>query len=142
MIKWERGKLAEFTSPAPIKHFKPTEFECGCGKCKEQTIEYTLLVKLDALRSALKQPIRINSGFRCESHNKIVGGEPNSQHLVGFAADIVVSGYSDDDYIRLLIMARTYNFTGFGLYNGRIHLDVRGSYPMDLYFWDKRYGKL
>ena len=33
-------------------------------------------------------PIIINSGFRCESVNKAVGGVRNSQHLKGQAADI------------------------------------------------------
>ena len=33
-------------------------------------------------------PIVINSGFRCESVNRKVGGVSNSQHLFGQAADI------------------------------------------------------
>ena len=33
-------------------------------------------------------PIRINSGYRCPELNKAVGGEANSQHLLGEAADI------------------------------------------------------
>ena len=33
-------------------------------------------------------PIIINSGFRCESVNRKVGGVARSQHLVGQAADI------------------------------------------------------
>jgi putative chitinase len=33
-------------------------------------------------------PIIINSGFRCESVNRRVGGVRNSQHLIGQAADI------------------------------------------------------
>ena len=33
-------------------------------------------------------PIIINSGFRCESVNRKVGGVAGSQHLIGQAADI------------------------------------------------------
>jgi len=33
-------------------------------------------------------PIIINSGFRCDSVNRKVGGVKNSQHLFGQAADI------------------------------------------------------
>ena len=33
-------------------------------------------------------PIIINSGFRCETVNRKVGGVGNSQHLIGQAADI------------------------------------------------------
>ena len=36
-------------------------------------------------------PIIINSGYRSEAVNKIVGGAPNSNHLSGCAADIKVS---------------------------------------------------
>ena len=33
-------------------------------------------------------PILINSGYRCETVNRRVGGVPNSQHRLGQAADI------------------------------------------------------
>ena len=33
-------------------------------------------------------PILINSGYRCEAVNRLVGGVSNSQHLIGQAADI------------------------------------------------------
>ena len=35
--------------------------------------------------------IRITSGYRCEELNNMVGGKPNSQHLLGQAADIHLS---------------------------------------------------
>ena len=35
--------------------------------------------------------IRITSGYRCEELNNMVGGIPNSQHLLGQAADIHLS---------------------------------------------------
>ena len=45
---------------------------------------------LQPLRNALGCPIVISSGFRCAVLNKKVGGQPNSQHLMGQAADLVV----------------------------------------------------
>lgn len=45
---------------------------------------------LQPLRNALGCPIVITSGFRCAVLNKKVGGQPNSQHLMGQAADLVV----------------------------------------------------
>ena len=38
------------------------------------------------------EPIIINSGYRSPAVNKAVGGAPNSNHLIGCAVDIHVSG--------------------------------------------------
>jgi zinc D-Ala-D-Ala carboxypeptidase len=48
---------------------------------------------LEPLRTALKKPIKISSGYRCPELNKAVGGAPKSQHLDGQAADIQGAGY-------------------------------------------------
>jgi zinc D-Ala-D-Ala carboxypeptidase len=43
---------------------------------------------LQPVRDLLKTPIVINSAFRSEKVNQKVGGVSNSQHRLGFAADI------------------------------------------------------
>lgn len=43
---------------------------------------------LDPLREAIGCPIYVNSGYRSQQLNAIVGGVPNSQHCKGEAADI------------------------------------------------------
>jgi uncharacterized protein YcbK (DUF882 family) len=43
---------------------------------------------LEPAREKLGGAIIVNSGYRCERHNKAVGGVANSQHLRGEAADI------------------------------------------------------
>lgn len=48
-----------------------------------------LLMVLDAFRDFINKPIIITSTYRDENHNKIVGGSPTSQHLVGCAIDFV-----------------------------------------------------
>ena len=47
---------------------------------------------LEPLRVAMGEPVKINSGYRCEKLNKAVGGVYNSQHLKGQAADICIDG--------------------------------------------------
>lgn len=47
---------------------------------------------LDPLRESLGRPVIINSGFRNEAVNRLVGGSKSSQHRFGEAADIVVPG--------------------------------------------------
>ena len=43
---------------------------------------------LQPIRDKWHEPIIINSGYRCERLNDIVGGSKTSQHLKGEAADI------------------------------------------------------
>ena len=49
-----------------------------------------LLVKfvLQPLSEALNKPIKVTSGYRSESLNKLIGGSKRSQHCKGQAADI------------------------------------------------------
>jgi len=43
---------------------------------------------LQPLRNAWGAPLRINSGYRCQRLNELVGGSKTSQHMKGEAADI------------------------------------------------------
>ena len=53
---------------------------------------YLCAYVLEPLRVAMKEPIKIGSGFRCEALNKAVGGVSNSQHMKGQAVDICIDG--------------------------------------------------
>lgn len=44
---------------------------------------------LEQVRMLLGTPIHVNSGFRSEALNKIVGGQASSQHCQGLAADFI-----------------------------------------------------
>lgn len=73
----------------PSDFFKREEFACKCG-CGYDTVDAELLDVLVELRHRFGEPIVINSGCRCDTHNTNVGGSPKSQHLLGRAADIAV----------------------------------------------------
>ena len=49
---------------------------------------------LQPLRDKLTRPIIVTSGYRSPELNKLVGGASNSQHVLGQAVDIQVSGMS------------------------------------------------
>ena len=79
-----------------MKYFTMNEFECHCG-CRmpdSARVNIVALVEevLDPAREILGRPIVVNSGYRCERHNRDVGGVRNSQHLRGEAADIAPAG--------------------------------------------------
>lgn len=71
-------------------HFNVSEFKCKCGGSHDTKLDTTLADKLEKLHKALNcSKIIINSGYRCSSHDKNVGGSGTGQHVNGCAADIV-----------------------------------------------------
>ena len=91
-----------------IRYFTRSEFRCPCGKCggfpKEP--EEKLMRILDDIREHFGVPITIvplppnnphagGSGVRCQAYNDSLSGSvPNSRHVQGKAADIIVRGFS------------------------------------------------
>ena len=110
------------------KNFKRREFACRC--CGEVKVVPELVANLQVLRDEAGVPLAINSGYRCEKHNKAVGGSPNSQHVQGTAADIRPLGdMSLKDLCQLAEKIPGFASGGIGYYpiSGFIHLDVRGT---------------
>ncbi|THD35700.1 MAG: peptidase M15A [Sphingomonas sp.] len=52
---------------------------------------------LEPIRAHYGRPIRINSGYRSARVNQAVGSSPSSQHRLGEAADIEISGVANRD---------------------------------------------
>jgi len=71
-----------------MKFFKNEEFNCKCRKCNEHHMDMEILEMLETARVFADIPFKINSAWRCEEHNKKVGGTPTSSHLLGKAVDI------------------------------------------------------
>ena len=72
-------------------------------KINNLTTNNNIVSKLKLLAEHVLQPVRdhygkpvvINSGYRCPSLNKAVGGASTSQHLKGEAADFEIMGLSN-----------------------------------------------
>lgn len=68
-----------------MKWFDLNEFKCKC--CKQLPAEAWMHVEylgdnvLDPVRDVFGRAIKVNSGYRCEKHNRKVGGAKHSQHL-------------------------------------------------------------
>lgn len=56
---------------------------------------------LDPIREYIREPIYINSGYRCEKLNDLINGAESSQHLTGQAVDFTVRGMTAKDYKQL-----------------------------------------
>lgn len=104
-------------------NFKVREFRCKDGS--DPVLVHPELVKvLQDIRTHFGRPITINSAFRTPEYNKKVGGERQSQHLYGRAADIVIPGVSPKkvaEYAETLLP----NTGGIGIYSNFTHIDCR-----------------
>lgn len=130
---WTPDEQDQVVEPLPegylSQHFRETEFDCNhCGKYGAM-INRELLAVLENVRAHFDAPVTINSGVRCDFHNKAVGGARNSRHKTEYAdaADIVVSGVFASrvaDYLE----AADQGEWGIGRYpsSGFTHIDVRG----------------
>lgn len=105
-------------------NFKLTEFECKCG-CGTNCISKELVRKLDMAREIAGVPFIINSGCRCEKHNKASGGTTESAHVEGLAVDIKAT----DSRTRYLIINAliAVGFNRIGIAKTFIHADIDGN---------------
>ena len=114
------------------ENFKKSEFycKCGCDMPEDVLVNITKLAsQLQYIRDNVAMPITINSAYRCEAHNKSVGGSENSQHILGKAADIVINGLDPVldtyDYLDDLMLTGEILQGGLGMYQSFTHYDFR-----------------
>ena len=124
-------------------NFSKSEFNCKCGcEMPNDVLDNIklLAIQLQTIREYVGQPIKINSAYRCELHNSIIGGVKTSQHILGKASDITINTFTPDEVVdvieNLLVneMLGSFYIGGLGRYNTFTHLDIR-SYKAR---WDNR----
>lgn len=132
-------------TPAPVegyqsKYFSESETQCHCG-CGGNDVNPLLLKKLDELREMIGGPLELSCAYRCEKHNaEIPGSVPNSQHVLGNAADVLVPDYGHCNTAEQLAWyAEQVGFDGIGIYPEEefVHVDMRdnGESPGE-YRWE------
>ena len=105
-------------------HFDSDEF--ACHHCGEVQVNPKLIELLEQLRYNIGgYPLTINSGYRCPTHNRNVGGVSNSQHVLGNAADVACP--KELDFDEFLWYAKQIEFDAIGIYRDSnfLHLDSR-----------------
>jgi uncharacterized protein YcbK (DUF882 family) len=103
------------------KYFSRDEF--ACQVTGENEIEDELILALDELREACGFPFVITSGYRSPQHPIELGKIKPGTHTQGIAADIAVS--SGIQRHTIVKKAIELGFSGIGVANGFVHVDVR-----------------
>ena len=125
-------------------NFTPEELACKCGgrHCGgEYWHDPDVLDMLQAARTAVGKPFKINSAHRCDGHNKDVHGAKNSAHRQ-IAFDISTHNHDREQLLQALYDA---GFTTFGFYMTFVHTDPR---PWRLWYvntkqiWEPIYDKV
>jgi len=103
------------------EHFSVKELRCPC--CGDIKMDSQFMNELETFRRLLGRPIVITSAYRCNAHNKKVGGTPNSLHLFGRAVDIAhPESWSAYTLVEIAVRNR---FGGIGVAKSFIHIDNR-----------------
>lgn len=122
MKQYTKGQVVKLSND-----FNSIEFDChGNGCCCKTYIDENLVEYLQMIRNHFRNPVNINSAYRCEKHNAAVGGVSGSRHKYGQAADISVKGISPAEVAKY---AESIGVLGIGLYEGDdgnfVHIDTR-----------------
>lgn len=118
------------------EHFSRQELDCHCGCTTPPAVAENLhqtAYLLEELRHfAGGYPITVDCGYRCPTHNATVGGVPDSQHILGKAADIRQPGIHSPAQLAIFAAdVKAYRDGGIGTYHteGFVHVDWRGNGP-------------
>lgn len=100
--------------------------------------------KLQRIRDAFGQPIKVNSGYRTSAVNKAVGGAETSAHMKGLAADITATKKSDNYRLLTIIneLADDLKFDQVIIYTKKtgpiqwIHIGWREENPREMMIYE------
>jgi uncharacterized protein YcbK (DUF882 family) len=103
-----------------FKYFTP--YELASNGNGSLLINYDAISKLEQVRILINKPIYINSAYRDDLYNSLVGGSPMSYHTEGKAFDISLKNMNKNN---LIAACEKVGFTGFGVnYTSFLHVDT------------------
>lgn len=106
-------------------NFSQKEMMCRCKRtdCDAAEMKHEFMIKLQKLRDIWGKPLHSTSARRCKFWNKIVGGSPKSQHLLGNASDFWFE--TNEELKEFMKYAIDVGFKGIGYGYNKIHIDDR-----------------
>ena len=117
------------------KNFWRHEFQCKCGKCGFDTMDWQTVEIVQkacdhyANRLGVHRVVCVvTSAARCLEHNRAVGSTDASQHVKGRAMDVRILGVTPQELYDYFC-AEYPDRLGFGLYTTFVHADSRSGAP-------------
>lgn len=95
-------------------------FACPC--CGENHINPRLVFYIEEIEKARAIKLKVNSGYRCEAHNRTVRGSSTSSHCRGHAVDVACE-YSRERY-EIIKIAMRLGIHRIGIGKTFLHLDI------------------
>ena len=121
-------ELRDFLRSRDIRNFKAEEFVCP--HCGDVVIDPVLIALLQEFRDRIGRPVIITSAYRCEEHNRAIGGVPNSAHTRGYAVDVAIP---DSSFRHALVEFLIRNeVTRFGIAEDFVHFDLDPDKPQEV----------
>ena len=105
---------------AEREYFTREELACPC--CGKSEMDEGFIHQLNVAREFAGIPFVINSGYRCERHNRKVGGVSRSRHLLGQAVDIRCTSSRDRFVILQALLVA--GLVSFSIAKTYIHVDA------------------
>ena len=110
--------------------FKMEEFQCRCSysDCRQsnQFMDERFLELVFKVRAQLDFPFYVTSAYRCEKHNRDVGGAKLSYHTKGLAIDIAM--HNAYDRYELLEQLMAHGLSAI-VYSNFVHIELRQGQP-------------
>lgn len=116
------GKYAAGGVFAVVTWFTAGEFASPDEPDSGFKMDSTFVYMLDSARTIAGVPFEINSGYRSQEHNYLVGGVDNSAHTKGLAADIKVKNSRERK--KIIDALLSVGFTRIGIGKTFIHTDL------------------
>ncbi len=117
-----------------MSYFTQKEFQCKCGKCDGGSMDADFVDKLNQARHLAQTSFVITSAYRCEAHNKNVGGKPDSAHLRGKAVDIKFASSAQSYKILKALLEVGFNRVGYNQKHSFYHVDNDSTLPQNVFF--------
>jgi uncharacterized protein YcbK (DUF882 family) len=113
-----------------VRNFHQSEFDSPDYPGSGSMMQLDLVETLDTLRDYCGFPFYVTSGFRTLAYNAQVGGELNSAHLRGWAADLYIN--SSSERYALISAAIELGIFRIGIGSTFIHIDCDPSLPQNV----------